>query len=382
MHIAINGTGVALGGGITGLRRLLASFIDVDEGRHTYSVVCSKAVREKLEATDARISFIPSDRLGRSIPARLLAEQLALPLEMLERKVDALLSPFNVGVLASPVPQVLMFQNVAPFTPRVVEGYGRKKKRRLRLLRLLGTLSAHRASAVVFVSEDQRRTILPWLRIPATRTSVVYTGWDRTFNPEARLDAGPMLQRYGIHLPYLLSVSEFYRYKNQIELLRGFVSALPRLPPEMSLVLAGSEKPEPDYSAEVRREIRAAGIEDRVKILGHVPHADLPPLYAAASMFLFSSTCESFPNILLEAMGSGAPVLSSDRCSMPEIAADGALYFDPFQPQQIADLLASLWADPERRRTLSELGTARAKSFSWNRTAEQLLRTLAKVGEK
>jgi glycosyltransferase involved in cell wall biosynthesis len=381
MHIAINGSGVALGGGITVLRRLLTSFVDVDEGRHSYSVVCSKNARERLGATDPRVTFIPSDRHGRSLPARLLAEQVVLPLETLARRVDVVLSPFNIGVLASPVPQLLMFQNVAPFTPRVVQGYGAAKRRRLRLLRIVGELSARRASTVVFVSEDQRRTILPWLSIPEARTSVVYTGWDRSFSPRAGLEAGPVLQRHGIQAPYLLSVSQFYRYKNLVELVQGFARALPGLPPTMSLVLVGSE-PEPDYSAEVRRAIHKTGVGDRVRILGHVPDADLPPLYAAAAMFLFSSTCESFPNILLEAMGSGAPVLSSNRCSMPEIAGNGALYFDPFQPQQIADLVTALWANQDRLRALSERGTARATGFSWNRTAEQLLEGLEKLGAR
>jgi len=379
MHIVINGTGVALGGGITVLRRFLTSFVEVDQGRHRYSVLCSKNARERIGATDPRVAFIPSDLLGRSLAARLLAEQVALPLETIARRVDVVLSPFNIGVLASPVPQLLMFQNVAPFTPRVVNGYGVRKKRRLKLLRVFGELSARQANAVVFVSEDQRRTILPWLSIPAARTSVVYTGWDRSFSPEARLDAGPVLQRHDLHAPYLLSVSQFYRYKNLVELIQGFALALPGLPPTMSLALAGSE-PEPDYSAEVRQAIKKAGVEGRVRILGHVPDADLPPLYASAAMFLFPSTCESFPNILLEAMGSGAPVLSSDRCSMPEIAGDGALYFNPFKPQEIADLVTSLWADQERLRALSKRGTARAKGFSWNLTAQQLLERLEKIG--
>ncbi len=379
MHIAINGAGVALGGGITVLRRLLTSFVDVDEGRHRYSLVCSKAVRERIGVTDPRVAFIPSDLLGRSLPARLLAEQIALPLETVARRVNVVLSPYNIGVLASPVPQLLMFQNVAPFTPRVVNGYGKRKRRRLKLLRVFGELSARQASAVVFVSNDQRRTILPWLTIPEGRTSVVYTGWDRSFSPEARLDAGPVLQRHGLNAPYLLSVSQFYRYKNLVELVQGFARALPALPPTMSLVLVGSE-PEPDYSLEVRQAIKKAGVDDRVRILGHVPDAELPPLYASAAMFLFPSTCESFPNILLEAMGSGAPVLSSDRCSMPEIAGDGAFYFNPFQPQEIADLVVSLWRDQGRLKALSERGTARARGFSWDLTAAQLLEQLEKVG--
>jgi glycosyltransferase involved in cell wall biosynthesis len=163
-----------------------------------------------------------------------------------------------------------------------------------------------------------------------------------------------------------------------VELVRGFAAALPHLPQDLLLVFAGSE-PEPDYSAEVRAAVHDTRVQDRVRFLGHVPYEDLPPLYAAASLFLFPSTCESFPNILLEALATGVPVLSSNRCSMPEIAGDSALYFDPDDPADIARLIVETWADAATRDRLGRAGVERAKRFSWNATAQGLLRIMSEV---
>jgi glycosyltransferase involved in cell wall biosynthesis len=113
-----------------------------------------------------------------------------------------------------------------------------------------------------------------------------------------------------------------------------------------------------------------------VKILGQVAYEELPPLYAAASLFLFPSICESFPNILLEALAAGVPVLSSNACSMPEIAGDAALYFDARSPAQIAERIASVWGNDKERLRLGEAGVRQAAKYSWNQTAEELLAVL------
>lgn len=373
MHVFFNATVAAMGAGITVPSRLLPAFLEVDGGENEYTVVCPDAVRARLDPKSPRVRFISTNWGGVSLP-RHASEQLALPLRAALARADVLLSPFNLAVLLAPVPQVLMFQNVAPYTPEVVKSY--RSRRRLMILRELGVLSAKRANRVVFVAKSQQATILPWLKIPEARTSVIYTGWDRAFTPAAKADAGPLLQRLGVGPRYLLSVSQFYRYKNLVELVRGFALALRDLPADMQLVLAGAE-PEPDYSAEVRAAIVESGVEGRVKILGQVPYEQLPSLYAAASLFLFTSICESFPNILLEALAAGVPVLSSDRCSMPEIAGDAAVYFDPHSPEQIARRIVEVWSHPTEQERLRAAGVAQAQKYSWNRTGEELLRVLS-----
>jgi len=146
----------------------------------------------------------------------------------------------------------------------------------------------------------------------------------RTGHCPTALDRAPAtLASLGVRRPYVLAVSHFYHYKNYVELVRGFAHARPRLPKDVTLVIAGGEH-EVDYAARVRHTIELEGVQDCVQLLGEVPYKDLPPLYAAASLFVFPSSCENFPNILVEGMASGAPTLASRRFQ-PVSVATGTL---------------------------------------------------------
>jgi glycosyltransferase involved in cell wall biosynthesis len=107
--------------------------------------------------------------------------------------------------------------------------------------------------------------------------------------------------------------------------------------------------------------------------MGYVDHDDLPALHAASSGFVFSSACENAPMTLIEALACGSPIACSDAASMPEICGEAALYFDPYDPADIATALRTLVTSPERRSDLSAAALERASAFSWSRAAEQTL---------
>jgi glycosyltransferase involved in cell wall biosynthesis len=269
----------------------------------------------------------------------------------------------------------MMIQNMAPFDPLVIQRAEGLKALRLDALRLIGIASAQVVKKVVFISEYARDAIFPQLHISRDLSTCVYLGRDPAFSPEARENASALLARYRIEEPYLLSVSQFYHYKNIVELVLGFARACRSLPPRVKLVLAG-EAHEPDYAAAVREAIRQEAIEGRVLLVGQVPYEDLPPLYAAASLFLFPSSCENFPNILVEALASGVPTLASRLGPMPEIAGEGAAYFDPFDPNDIARAILAHWDQPDRCAALREAGLKRSSRYSWSQCAAGILKAL------
>jgi glycosyltransferase involved in cell wall biosynthesis len=236
----------------------------------------------------------------------------------------------------------------------------------------MGIGTSHGASTVIFISNFARRNTEPRLGLAGQRVSQVYLGRDLSFRPEAKTRAPALLQRLGVRGRYVLSVSQFYVYKNLTQLALGFARACRGLPDDVSLVFAGAEI-EPAYVEQVKRVVAREGISHRVHFLGQVPYADLPPLYAAASMFVFPSTCESFPNILIEGMSSGVPTLSSCLGPMPELAADGATYFDPFDPDDIAGSILRIWTNPAEASALAQRGVEVAQRYSWDATARQLL---------
>jgi glycosyltransferase involved in cell wall biosynthesis len=354
VKILINATSARLGGGITVLRNLLPALLAGSS--HSYTVVSRPEVARQIDPRDPRMRF---ETL--TPRARPLWEQLALPL----RRCDALFSPANVAVFGATAPQVLMFQNALPFDRSVLRRADPRRRLRLSALRALGIASAHKARRIVFLSEQARALTLPHLHVPPERTSVVHLGRDPAFQPCEPPAPGARA----------LCVSQLYFYKNIVELIAAFALAAPQLPPGAALDIAGA-MPEPAYAREVKRQIARLGLEARVRLLGDVPHGELARLYARARLFLFPSTCESFPNILLEALSCGAPSIVSRLGPMREIAGDAAEYVDPFDPPQMALQIAALWQDDARRAELRQRAVARAARFSWASTAAGILRAL------
>jgi glycosyltransferase involved in cell wall biosynthesis len=373
MRILVNATSARLGGGITVLRNLLPALVEVDGGAHEYVVVAHEDAATVMDPRHPRIRFEVA-RPRESVASRLVWEQLQLPLRTLAERADVVFSPGGLAVFGSPRPQVLMYQNMAPFEPRVVARAPVHEQRRFFLLRELGVLSGRIAKRIVFISRYAQRSILPRIGGRALESRCIYLGRDLSFRPEAAGTAGAqaLVDKLGLPARYVLTVSQFYFYKNFLELVDGFARAVPSLPDDIGLVIAGAEH-EADYVAAVRERIASHGLGRRVQLVGAVPYEDLPGLYARAQAFVFPSSVENFPNILVEGLSSGVPTFASRLGPMPEIAGDAASYFDPYDPDDIARALVRAVLDDELRRTLRSRALACVGRFAWPSTARELL---------
>ena len=127
---------------------------------------------------------------------------------------------------------------------------------------------------------------------------------------------------------------------------------------------------------------RHPNARDAVTLLGPVAHRDLPALYARADAFVFASTCENMPNILIEAMAAGLPIACSQSAPMPAILQDGGVYFDAEDPASIADALRSLASDPALRAAKAARAFELASAFSWSRCAADTFSLVAAVARR
>lgn len=100
-------------------------------------------------------------------------------------------------------------------------------------------------------------------------------------------------------------------------------------------------------------------------ITGDVPYEELPVYYQNAKVNLFASSCENCPNILLEAMAGGRPVLCSSYPPMPEFAGDAAVYFNPYNPEHLAELLARFLNDETLRERMGAVALKRSQLYQW-----------------
>jgi glycosyltransferase involved in cell wall biosynthesis len=232
-------------------------------------------------------------------------------------------------------------------------------------MRALVPFAAHRSHRVITDSESTRRDLVRHLRVPARRIDVAPLGLGRPAGEATPEDVLRRRYRLAEGRPLLLSLSAKRPHKN----LAGLLDALALLPPERRplTVLPGYATP---HEVELRSQAHRLGLE--VRFLGWVSDADSEGLLALADAFVFPSFYEGFGLPVLEAMARGVPVACSDRASLPEVAGDAALLFDPDDPAAIAAAIERL-LDPAEAARLRAAGPARAATFTWRRTAEALL---------
>lgn len=225
----------------------------------------------------------------------------------------------------------------------------------------------HRAAAVIAVSAATRRDLLEKFDLPPEKVHVVHNGVDHRrffprYRPEARQRAGLML---GIEPPYLLALGTLEPRKNLTSLLRAYARLGRDVP---KLVLAGARGWGEGPIFELVREL---GLQERVRFTGHVPESVLPDLYAGSRLFIYPSLYEGFGLPVLEALACGAPVITSNSSSLPEVAGDAALLVPPDDVDELVRAMRRVLEDKKLRDDLRARGPRQAAPFTWERAARE-----------
>jgi glycosyltransferase involved in cell wall biosynthesis len=210
--------------------------------------------------------------------------------------------------------------------------------------------AATAADLIIAVSAFTASQVENYLDIPASRIRVIHHG----VLPRCVPGAGRQISREKV----ILCVGAIQRRKNQLALVRAFRAA----PPDWTLVLAGSH----GYEAEaILREVSNSPVADRINLTGYVSDREIAQWYAKASIFAFPSLDEGFGMPALEAMAAGAPVIASNRSSLPEICGAAALLVDPFSDEELANAVRLLTRDEDLRERMAAAGKAHAAKFRW-----------------
>jgi glycosyltransferase involved in cell wall biosynthesis len=228
-----------------------------------------------------------------------------------------------------------------------------------------------RQQRIITVSSSTRSDVLSRTSVSADRVSVVPNGVDLSrYAPLDEASAREAALRLGLREPYLLYVARLeHPGKNHVTLLEAFArlraAGLPH-----KLVLAG---PRWNGAEAIDAAVARLGLAEHVVFTGFVAGDDLPGLYAGAAAFVFPSLYEGFGIPLLEAMACGIPSCVANVSSLPEVAGDAALLFDPRDPAAIASALQRLLTDDLLRARLRARGLKRCAEFTWERSAGGVL---------
>jgi glycosyltransferase involved in cell wall biosynthesis len=246
------------------------------------------------------------------------------------------------------------------------------------LFRWTMTLALQVASHVIVISQATRRDLLSFFHVSPYKATAIPLAADPKFRPPSLAEVERVRRKYGLPNDYLLYLGINKPHKNLVRLVEawGQISNSQFAASNSQLIIAGAWD---SRYPESQQRVGALGLENAIRFLGPVAEEDLPALYGGAVLFVFPSKCEGFGLPALEAMACGVPVACANTSSLPEVAGDAALYFDPTDDKAIAQALCQALVNPDLRAELRERGLAHAAQFSWERTARETLRLYREV---
>ncbi len=308
----------------------------------------------------------------RSLPLR------AIPIHRRDVLGGKFWEPVDLGLMARKG-TLVNFANVAPlYHPCMLtylhdaqmflypQSYPRGELRTHRpLMRLAGRLSRR----VITVSEFSSRMLQRFGIAPAPRIAVIHNGADHILRVEPD---SSVLARFGLQPQnYVLMLGSAFAYKNVEVIYRAF-ARMGAGPLRLAVIAR----------ADLRKAVGAVqDVGDRLVVVSDVSDADLRALYRHALVFVQPARTEGFAMTQLEALNSGAPVITCALGSMPEVLGDDVAYADPDSPEEWARAIQRFESDPRFRAAMVARGQAMAARYTWQRTADALWREVVRVAK-
>jgi len=223
---------------------------------------------------------------------------------------------------------------------------------------------------VLTVSQASKDDLVHFFQVPAAKVEVIHNA------PDPRLAGDPTAEevahvrdRFLLTSPFVLYTGNVKPHKNLDRLVEAFAILRRDGFENTKLLIIGDDV---SQYPNLRRLVHRHQLHQHVRFLGYVPDATLAVLYRLAAVFVFPSLYEGFGLPPLEAMAAGAPVITSNVSSLPEVVGDAALLIDPMDTSAIARAMASVLSDPRLREDLIRRGRERVKAFSWTRSVARI----------
>ncbi len=357
--------------------RELSGGVRTGIGRYLDAVVHG-AQRQGVECIVYSDSGLP-DLVGRNgISVRIIPrkptlwwDQVSLPRQMAADRISVFLSPYYKGPLRAHCPVVLTIHDLL-----FIEYLGRRRLFYDRGMTWLAGLYAGRAAAIITDSEHARRTILSRLGLGPERVTAIPLSVAPEFRPVPFTE--DVSRRYGVCRPYVLYVGNFLPHKNLDRLVQAFARLSGTARRGVSLVLAGNDAGRRD---EIVGTARRLGIDGHLVVTGAVAESDLPALYAGCEAFVLPSLDEGFGLPAAEAMACGAPVIASNRASLPEVVGKAGLLVDPLDTAAIGSAIVSVLTNQARREELRRRSLERAEVFRGDHAVNRVLAVVREVSD-
>ncbi len=319
-------------------------------------------------------------------------EQLLFPFQLYKEKLDLMhFTHFNSPILYFKKSIV----TIHDITPLHFPGHKMKSIVRKIGFRMVFFLSVKKAARIITVSKNTKSDIIKHFKIKENKINVIYEGADSQFKviTPTEIHSGvhsleckdfslnkinsyrlkPELQ---ITKPFIFYPGVWRNHKNLVGLVKAFGILKNKYKLNYQLVLGGKEDP---YYPEVRKTWEKLGLKKEIIRTGFIKQEELPLFYNAAKLFIIPSFYEGFGLIGLEAMACGTPVVSSNKTSLPEVLGDAAIYFNPNNPEEMAEKMKLVLTDKKLYNELREKGFKQIRKYSWKRMGKETMMIYEKI---
>lgn len=365
MKIAIDATNLKAGGGLSHLKQLSKQ---INSQKNVEVHLIGGIWLKEIESDNKHIF---ADEFSTLIKQETFKNN---KLPKLLKTFDIVFAPGG-SFFSKTIPYVTMCRNMLVFEEKERNRFPKSFTwLRYLLLEKIQVRSFKHSSGIIYISQYAKNYVeqkYPILKFK--KSTVIYHGISDDFRQVPKPQKS--ITEYTSEKPYkLLYVSIINYYKHQWNVVKAVKLMREKgYPIELELV-GPMEKTLEKKMCDVLK-----GSETYIKYKGKIPYEEIAASYKSADMFIFASTCENMPNILVEAMSAGLPIVCSDFGPMPEILKDGGVYINPTQIESIVGNLEKILNDPSLREEIAQKAYRYSLDFSWKKTANDTMNFIKQI---
>ncbi len=235
---------------------------------------------------------------------------------------------------------------------------------------------ARKANRIATVSEFSKNDIATHYKIDASKIDVVYNGCNESYMPVNEEIKLKTKKTFSKNCDYFLFVGSLHPRKNISRLFEAFDKFKDKASNDIKLVIVGEKY---RWTTEIKKTYLNMKFKQDVLFTGRLSTDNLKNVLGSAMAMTYVPYFEGFGIPILEAMNCDTPVITSNLTSMPEVAKEAALLVDPFSVDSISSAMVLIYQDKNLRNNLIEKGRKRKLDFSWNKTANELWKSIEKT---
>lgn len=237
--------------------------------------------------------------------------------------------------------------------------------------------AVQKSKYVIAISKATKKDIIEHFHTNKDKIKVIYEGYNQIYTKNySQKEIEKIKNKYNIKKPFLLFVSQWRPHKGLPNLIRAFEKIKTNYKLDIQLAITG--KPNKDFP-QIIQSIKSSTFKKDIITPGFVDETDLPILYKTCLAFIFPSFYEGFGLGPLEAMASGASVISSDLSCMPEILGDAPIYFNPKNIGKMTNIIYQTVTDKNLLEKMKQKSLLQAKKYSWQKMAKETLDLYEKI---